>query len=122
MKLRTLFEAKYDAPLEPSQERLPDHLRTKHGIKQHMDGWKESLREVIWSRWWQNASGATEEDLESFVMELESDPEVQRMFTKVPHVDMYTAYQNLYDQVVANFQEDAMEDIEYNQEEDLEDW
>ena len=123
MKLKNILEAKYDAPLAPPQERLPAHMRTKHAVKQHMSDWKEQMRELLWSRWWQQAQGADESDLENFVMELESDPEVQRMFTKVPHIDMYTAYQNIYDQVVATFQEDAMEDIVYNQEygED-EDW
>lgn len=117
MKLRTLHEAKYKAPPAPPSTRMPDHLRTKHGLAQHAKDWSDKMRDAIWHAWiavWDK----TEEELESFYMELEGLPEVQKLMSEIPHEDVKPMYDNAFDEILARFMDDAREDIEYEQQDD----
>jgi trehalose-6-phosphate synthase len=119
MKLKTILEAKYEAPPSPPSTRMPEYLRTKHGLKQHLEDWADKVRDAIWHAWiavWNK----TEEELETFYMEIEGNQEVQKLMSQIPHEDVKPMYDNMLDEILARFMDDAREDIEYEQE--GEDW
>lgn len=115
MKIRQILEVKYVAP--PEKEigpKLPEELRTKHGLRIFLRDWKEKMREALWNEWMVGEyEDASFEDFYQNVVHYTPGRirDVQKEFPNVPQLE--EVYDEAFGEVIMQMEQDVEKDKKY---------
>ena len=117
MRLEDVFEAKYaKPPVKHEEPKIPEHLRTKHGLNVFLREWKEKLRSELWAHWMTNYY----EDVESFYEYVRGylPGKIRDIVQKDVPSQFDELFDNAFDEVFEEMQSDLEEEIASRDEEE----
>lgn len=114
VKIRKIIEANY---VEPPMKRpkLPEHLRTKHGLRMFLEDWKEKASGVLWGEW----MTGTYNSYEDFVYGIEymTPGRITELYLDVPE-QLIDVFEKALGEVLGNMRNDIEEEIANREDEE----